>query len=86
MHTDMIGEQIKDFINTQFRRTSASSLSYDDNILDKGIVDSLGILDVVNYLENEFAIIVLDDDLVPENFQTINRISALVRHKLDSKD
>jgi len=50
-------------------------------LLENGILDSLGILEVVTFIEHEFHIILNDDDLVPENFQSIECIAAFVQRR-----
>ena len=57
------------------------SLRHDDQLLQSGLVDSLGIIEVVTFLEREFQITVTDEDLLPENFQSIECIGALVQSK-----
>jgi acyl carrier protein len=53
----------------------------DTLLLATGLLDSLGILEVVGFIEREFHIAVLDEDLVPENFSTIKSIAAFVARK-----
>lgn len=53
----------------------------DQELITTGIIDSLGILKLVNYIEEKFGIAVSDEDLVPENFQTVNDIDNLVERK-----
>ena len=57
------------------------NMNWDDDLLEKGVVDSLGILDIVNFLEREFQISVTDEELLPENFQSINSIVSFVGRK-----
>ena len=59
----------------------AEDLTDDYQLLDKEVVDSLGIFKIISFLENEYDIIVDDDDLVPENFNSIGSISELVSAK-----
>lgn len=49
-----------------------------DNLLESGIIDSLGVLDLVTFLQQEFSVAVADDDLTPENFQNIERMAQFV--------
>jgi acyl carrier protein len=56
-------------------------LADDDHLLANGILDSLGVLDMVGYLEMEFGITVSDDDLLPENFETLGRLAQFVEGK-----
>jgi acyl carrier protein len=52
-----------------------------DPLLESGVLDSLGVLDLVSFVEQEFSVHVADDELVPENFQTIDRIAAFIASK-----
>lgn len=49
--------------------------------LESGLIDSLGILDLVGFLEERFAIQVTDEELVPENFQTVGQLAVFVAQK-----
>jgi acyl carrier protein len=53
----------------------------DSLLLGTGLLDSLGVLEVVGFVEREFHITVLDEDLSPENFRTIKSIAAFVSQK-----
>ena len=57
------------------------SLSWDDSLIASGIVDSLGILRLVAFIEENFSVVVDDTEVVPENFETINAMSSLVQRK-----
>lgn len=57
------------------------SLSWDDSLIAGGIVDSLGILRLVAFIEENFSVVVDDTEVVPENFETINAMSSLVHRK-----
>jgi acyl carrier protein len=70
--------QVRQFILKQFPSVRKRRLGDSDALLESGLVDSLGVLHVVAFIEQEFSIKVLDDDLVPENFQTIDRITAFI--------
>lgn len=52
-----------------------------DPLLESGVLDSLGVLDLVSFVEQEFSVHVADEELVPENFHTIDRIAAFVESK-----
>ncbi|MCF6282491.1 MAG: acyl carrier protein [Candidatus Polarisedimenticolaceae bacterium] len=58
-----------------------SLLDNADSFMEKGILDSTGIMEVIFYLEDEFGIQVEDEEMVPENLDSINNILAF----LDSK-
>jgi acyl carrier protein len=54
-------------------------LSLDEPLLEKGIVDSWGIVELAEFLRKEFSIQVDDSDILPENFNDVKAIAALVR-------
>jgi len=56
-------------------------LGSDDSFLENGIIDSTGVLELVTYLETTFAIKVNDDELVPENLDSISRLTAYIERK-----
>ena len=74
-------EQIRSFVLAKFPLAKKRGLANNDNLLDSGIVDSMGILDLVSFVEQEFQVIVADDELIPENFQNIDNLTAFVEKK-----
>ena len=60
-----------------------SELKDDDSFMDNGIIDSTGILEVIEFLEDECQIKVEDKDLLPENLDSISKIINFVNKKLD---
>jgi acyl carrier protein len=75
-----ITERVKEFVTANFY-VEPASLADDASLLEQGIVDSTGVLEVVSFLEAEFGIAVADEELLPENLDTIGRISAFVARK-----
>ena len=75
-------ERIVGFILDKFPLARKSPIAGDDNLLESGIIDSLGILDLVSFLEQEFGIVVADDELIPENFQSVDRLKLFVEQKV----
>jgi acyl carrier protein len=61
------------------------SLDPDEDLLEQRIIDSMGILKLVVFLEKTNGIQVLDEDVIPENFQSLNRIVKLVEQKMKDK-
>jgi acyl carrier protein len=72
---------LRNFIATHFPRSRARGLSDEDPLLASGVVDSLGVLDLVSFIESEFGISVTDDDLLPENFNSIGRIVTFIKDR-----
>ena len=56
----------------------ASQLPDDASLLDRGIIDSTGVLEIVLFLEEQFGIKVKDSDMLPENFDTVDRMAQFV--------
>ena len=79
MNTNIVADRIRSFLVQQF--PAAKNISDDDPLLRNSLIDSLGILEVVTFLEKEFAIIVSDEELLPENFESVGRLSNFVRQK-----
>jgi acyl carrier protein len=59
-------------------------LTDDDSLLETGIVDSTGVLELVQFLERTYSLNVKDEDLVPENLDTITRAAEYVRRLKDA--
>jgi acyl carrier protein len=77
-----IREKIKGFIVENFLfGTDDASLGDDNSFLESGIIDSTGVLEVVGFIEDEFGIEVLDEELVPDNFDSLSKLTAYVAKK-----
>ena len=57
------------------------AIERDEDLLASDVLDSLMIVELVSFLETRFRIQVSDDDLLPENFKTVNEIVAFVERK-----
>ncbi len=80
-----IEQRIHSFLQEKFPLVRKAGVAPDTALLETGILDSLGILDVVSFLEREFAITISDEELVPENFQSLETLSAFARKKVGNK-
>ena len=78
--------RIRDFVLNQFPLARKRALGDGDPLLSHGIIDSLGILEVVAFVEREFGITVADEELVPESFESIASIAGFVDAKRGSGD
>ena len=77
-----INETIRNFIVSELlSRQTSHPLTDDDQLIDAGIIDSFGIMALIGFLEETFAIRVTSEELLPENFETVGRISTLVAQK-----
>ncbi|MCA9471148.1 MAG: acyl carrier protein [Nitrospirales bacterium] len=74
-------ESIRKFIVEHIPKARQMSIQDDEQLLENGLLDSLGILDVVTHLEEEFGISISDDELTPDNFQSIRTMYQYVQQK-----
>ncbi len=61
--------------------TGRTHLDDDDDLIDSGVVDSLGIFQLVAFLEEKFGVVIADSEITPDNFATIARIERLVAER-----
>ena len=80
-----VGERITSFLREKFPMARKRNLKPTDKLLESGILDSLGVLDLVAFLEQEFHLVVADEELLPENFQTVETLIAFVQNKQNGK-
>ena len=73
--------KIREFIVENFLFGDANGLNDDTSFLEEGIIDSTGILELVTFLEDKFSITVSDEELVPENLDSINNVTAYLGRK-----
>ncbi len=75
-----VQERLKKFIAEELQ-APADALGPDAPLISSHVIDSLGMLSIVSYIENEFGVEIQDEDLVPDNFETITAITKLVASK-----
>jgi acyl carrier protein len=73
---------INKFVQDYFLKGKEIALDGDTSFLEKGIIDSTGVMELVSFLETNFNIVVEDWEIVPENLESINRISDFIIKKL----
>ena len=77
-----IEEKVRGYILDNFLFTDdQSALSSDDSFMEKGLIDSTGILEVIYFLEDEFNVQVEGDEMIPENLDSVNNVVAFVEKK-----
>lgn len=82
MHLMSIRDQIRNFVEESFILHGTQAVLRDsDSLMDTGRVDSTGVLALVAYVEETFGVEVGDDELVPENFDTVDRIVHFLEKK-----
>jgi acyl carrier protein len=76
---------VRRFIGENFLfRDDGDAITHDASLLDAGIIDSTGVLELVSFLETTFGIEVQDDEMLPENLDSIRAIASYVGRKLES--
>jgi acyl carrier protein len=77
-----IEQKIRQFITDNFLfREDRASLTDSESLLEAGVIDSTGVLELVTFLETEFGLAVGDAEMVPENLDSISRIVSYVQGK-----
>ena len=77
-----IKEKIREFIYENFILDEKEDLREEDSLLEKGIIDSTGVLELVAFIEKKYRIQVEDDELVPENLDSLWKITEFIHRKL----
>jgi acyl carrier protein len=78
----MIEQQIKDYISKNLLFSDDGfPFSDEASFLQESIVDSVGIMELVAFVEDTYKIPVKDEEIVPENFDSVSKLSAYVRRK-----
>ena len=74
--------EIRNFIIENFLFGNANGLKDDTSFLEEGIIDSTGVLELVTFLEETFEIQVDDEELIPENLDSIDNVTAYLERKI----
>jgi acyl carrier protein len=74
--------ELKQFIVENFLLSRDASLLRDsDSLTEQGILDSTGALELVTHLEERYGVTVQDDELHPDNLDSIDKIAAFIERK-----
>ncbi len=79
-----IEKQIRRFIEDNFIVDGNDNLHDEDSLLDKGIIDSTGVLELVAFIEEHYAFKIADEELIPENLDSIKNICRFIQTKIDA--
>lgn len=75
--------KIQGFLASQpLPHADAAGITADSRLIDDGILDSVTLMHLIAFLEDSFGVLVAPEDIVPENFETIPLIAALVERSL----
>lgn len=72
---------IKNFIRTELIYDEEKDFDENTNLIERGIVDSMSLVRLISFLEENYKIQVQDEDIVPENFSSLNKISGFITER-----
>jgi acyl carrier protein len=58
-----------------------NTLTDDISFLENGIIDSTGVLELVSFIQEKYGITVSDEEILPDNFDSINKLAGFIMHK-----
>lgn len=76
-----IREKVRAFIIDTFLFGEDSGLQGDTSFIEGGIIDSTGVLELVAFIEQAFSVTIADEELVPENLDSLAKVTAFVERK-----
>jgi acyl carrier protein len=82
----VVKDKLKDFVRDYFIKESGLVLEDDTSFLEEGIIDSVGVMELVAFLEETFSIRIEDDEIIPDHFDSVNKLVNYVQSKcIDNK-
>ncbi len=82
MQQEQIRNEVHEFIQKNFIYNDKKKLGDDESLLGSGVVDSTGILELITFLESKFAVRFADNELVADNFDSVNKIISFISRKV----
>ena len=77
-----VEQKVRGFILENFMFSNdESALNSEESLLEKGVIDSTGVMELVAFLEDEYKFRINDDELVPENLDSVRNIVTFVDGK-----
>jgi len=81
MDATAIKSRVRQFVTTTFYVPDPSQVTDEVSFLETGIVDSTGVLEILGFLQSEFGVTVEDDEILPENLDSVARVAAYIERK-----
>ena len=78
-----MNDRIISYITSEISMYPLETIDLDEDLLGNGIMDSLGMMKLVLFLENEFNVQIPPEDMTVENFVSVQSISEYISHKLN---
>ena len=77
-------EKIREFVLSYFVKDAGLELKDDTSFLEEGIIDSTGVMELVAFIEETFSIRLEDEEIIPDNFDSVNKLFNYINSKLDN--
>jgi len=80
---DLVRDKVRDFILQNYLfTTDPAALGLDDSLLDRGIVDSSGMMEIIFFIEEQLGVKMREGEMVPDNLDSVNKITRFVQARL----
>lgn len=80
--TKTIEARVRAFILENYLfTTETSAVNDDESLTERGIIDSTGIMELIFFIEESFGVVVADEEMLPENLDSVRRIAAFIQRK-----
>jgi len=80
--TDDIEERVRGYITQNFLLAQSDTLFENDtSFLESGIIDSSGVLEIIAFIEHDFDVQITDEEMIPENLDSVNNIVQMITRK-----
>ncbi|MBC8184866.1 acyl carrier protein [candidate division KSB1 bacterium] len=74
--------QVRDFVNENFLFGNTNvTFNNNDSFIEKGIIDSTGVLELVSFVEEKFNFRVNDEEIIPDNLDSITNLTTFIQKK-----
>lgn len=80
-----IKEKVREFVLDAAQRKGLDSVTDEESLTENGVIDSLAIFRLVSFLEDNFGVRIADEEIVNDNFRSVNAIENFVADKLSKK-
>jgi len=71
-------DEIRQFLLRTFGAEALDKLTDDDSLLSAGVIDSVAMIDLISHLERTYGVKIAEDDMTPENFDSISAIAVYI--------
>ena len=80
-----IENKIREFILKNLYYSEDSPIADEDSFLETGVIDSMGVMELVSFIQSEFGLEVGQHEIVVDNFDSVRKLADFVRRKLSPK-